>query len=241
MYAGFVLRDSNLHPGFFRCFGRVIGLAIKHDVHIGYTFDSVMFRQLAGQSIDLENIRDAAPQKYKFYNDILHMYDEGALVEEGYVFVVKFGSDVIDTEKGDEGWVTWEHKEEYVRHSVYLEYVESIKDAIIEIGDGLDDVLSYPSRRLFFQTLTLDDFDLLLRGLSELKLEEWRSHTVYVGYTPTDPEVSWFWEVGPRFILNTESYQIFNFNLNILIIFSLRYVYFSPILKNVISPISLYF
>ncbi|KAK1391451.1 hypothetical protein POM88_010507 [Heracleum sosnowskyi] len=45
-------------------------------------------------------------------------------------FLVKFGSDVKETEKGV---VLLEHKAEFVRHSIYLEFVDSIRDAVVEI------------------------------------------------------------------------------------------------------------
>lgn len=97
---------------------------------------------------------------------------------------------VDDSEKG---LLNVENKKDFVRHMLHLVFEESIKDAFSNIADGFDDVLTYSLMRLFFQIIRLDDLDLILRGISNLDVQQWRSHTVYVGYTGNDLWIEWFW------------------------------------------------
>lgn len=204
--AGFVLEDSELHLGFFRCFGRVIALAIIHKVQVGVTFDMVLFRQLAGLTIELEHIRDTSPENYKLYPNILFKCGKDEIEDMQLPFLVKFGGDA-DPKKGN---LTDDNKEDFVRHMLHLEYEESIKDAISEIICGFDVVLTYSVRRLFLQIIRLGDLDLMLRGVSNLDVQQWRSHTVYVGYTPSDLCIDWFWQcVGD--MSEEEKLELFNF------------------------------
>ncbi|GAA5826649.1 hypothetical protein JCM5353_005002 [Sporobolomyces roseus] len=49
------------------------------------------------------------------------------------------------------------------------------------------------------QIFTERELELLISGLPEIDADEWRANTDLVGYTPTDPIVSYFWRAVRSF------------------------------------------
>ena len=72
----YLLVASKVHPlhlEYFSFAGRVIALALMQRVQVGIVFDRAFFLQLAGNSITLEDIRDADPYLYTSCKQILDM------------------------------------------------------------------------------------------------------------------------------------------------------------------------
>ena len=53
------------------------------------------------------------------------------------------------------------------------------------------------------------ELELLIGGIAEMDVDDWKKHTDYRGYTESDDVVQWFWKVDPlplshfcKFILN---------------------------------------
>ncbi|KAF2320262.1 hypothetical protein GH714_026497 [Hevea brasiliensis] len=67
------IKLENLHLEYFRLAGKLIALALIHQVRVGVVFDHVFFLQLAGKSISLEDIRDADPCLYSNCKQIMEM------------------------------------------------------------------------------------------------------------------------------------------------------------------------
>ncbi|KAJ6852281.1 E3 ubiquitin-protein ligase UPL5 [Iris pallida] len=62
-----------LHLKYFGFCGRVIALALMHKMQLGVVFDRVFFLQLAGETITLEDVKDADPCLYMSCKKILEM------------------------------------------------------------------------------------------------------------------------------------------------------------------------
>jgi E3 ubiquitin-protein ligase HUWE1 len=43
------------------------------------------------------------------------------------------------------------------------------------------------------------ELELLISGLPDIDLDDLRAHTDYQGYKPTDPEITYFWNVLKSF------------------------------------------
>ncbi|PHU30752.1 hypothetical protein BC332_02845 [Capsicum chinense] len=61
------------HLEYFRFSGRMIALALMHDLQIEVVFDRVFFLHLAGKGISLQDTKDADPILYNIYKQILNM------------------------------------------------------------------------------------------------------------------------------------------------------------------------
>lgn len=194
-----------MHLEYFGFAGRIIALALMHKVQVGVVFDRAFFKQFAGNSlITLEDIRDADPCLYNSCKQILQMdaefIDSDSL---GLTFVREI--DELGSIKpvelcpgGKNIVVNSQNREEYVNLLIQHQFVLSISDLVTRFMSGFSDVLSKTEYRAsFFQTLELEDLDLMLHGSEvPVSVEDWKAHTEYNGYRETDAQITWFWKVS---------------------------------------------
>ncbi|KAK1362965.1 hypothetical protein POM88_038526 [Heracleum sosnowskyi] len=175
------LRAEEKYPNFFRCFGRLLALAIIHEIQIGITLDRTFFRQLAENDINLEDIKETAPTKFKLYSGILLASERDF---QGYTL---YGG--VDKKQ-----ITFEEREEFIAKEICAEFVDCIKVQTGQIIEGIDDIISFPKRTEIFQIIRLEDLDCMIRGIQELNTEDWITSTIYEGYMDKDPVIKWFWQ-----------------------------------------------
>ncbi|CAN0910338.1 E3 ubiquitin-protein ligase UPL5 [Linum grandiflorum] len=191
------------HLEYFAFSGRVIALALMHKVQVGIVLDRVLFLQLAGGAIYLEDIKDADPTLYSSCKQILDMdadfIDSDAL---GLTFVrevEELGSrNVVELRPGGKNIVVnSKNRREYVTLLVRHRFVASISEQVSHFAKGFTDILSNGSlQHSFFQSLELEDLDWMLYGSeSAICVEDWKAHTEYNGFKETDPQISWFWKI----------------------------------------------
>jgi len=192
-----------LHPEYFRFSGRVVALALMHKVQVGIVFDRVFFLQLAGKSVCLEDIQDADPCMYNSCKKLLEMdaemVDSDAL---GLTFVQEVEElgcrKIVELCPGGRTLaVNSQNRDEYVSLLIQHRFVTSILDQVNLFAQGFSDILcNIRLRKLFFQSLELEDLDWMLHGSeSSISVEDWKAHTEYNGYKETDPQILWFWKI----------------------------------------------
>ncbi|CAN1175042.1 E3 ubiquitin-protein ligase UPL5 [Linum perenne] len=191
------------HLEYFAFTGRVIALALMHKVQVGIVLDRVLFLQLAGGPIYLEDIKDADPTLYNSCKQILDMdpefIDSDAL---GLTFVreveVLGDRTVVELRPGGKNIVVnSKNRGEYVTLLIRHRFVTSISEQVSHFAKGFTDILSDGSHRhFFFQSLKLEDLDWMLYGSENaICVEDWKAHTEYNGFKETDPQISWFWKI----------------------------------------------
>ncbi|OVA06572.1 HECT [Macleaya cordata] len=197
---------SKLNPlnlKYFGFCGRMIALAIMHEVQVGITFDRVFFLQLAGELISLEDVSYADPCLYVSCKKILEMdvdfMDSDAL---GLTFVrevEEFGSRKLVElcPGGSTIVVNSKNREEYVELLIQHCFVKSISEQVAYFSRGFGEILCRPRlQKIFFQTLELKDLDCMLLGSDRaICVEDWKAHTDYDGYKESDDQICWFWKV----------------------------------------------
>ncbi|KAG6495092.1 E3 ubiquitin-protein ligase UPL5-like [Zingiber officinale] len=192
-----------LYLKYFSFSGRVIALALMHKVQVGIVFDRTFFLQLAGRSITLEDVRDADPDLYRSWKQILEM--DGALLDSdglGLTFVrdiEMLGSmETVELCPGGKDIIVHSrNREEYINLLIKHRFVTSISEQITHFAEGFGDILSNPkNQQFFFNGLDLEDFDLMIGGdNSVINVKEWREHTEYNGYKSKDRNIIWFWKI----------------------------------------------
>lgn len=196
MWAGnFVLTGSSEDADFYRCFGRLIVLALIHNIQVGFTLDNVLYLQLAGKEITLEDIKATAPYTYNGYNDILRS-SRSELTETPvyYSDTSDYDEPTLDDDDETRGQVKVENRERYIAKKIHKEFVGSIKTQTDQIIEGFDDFLS-GFRIDLFHILKLEDLDYMIRGITDLKIEDWIKFTTYDRCGDKDPQIEWFWQV----------------------------------------------
>ncbi|CAM8893561.1 unnamed protein product [Rhodiola kirilowii] len=191
------------HLDYFRVCGRVIALALMHKVQVGIVLDRVFFVQLAGNVVELEDIKDTDPILYRSCMHILEMdadlIDSDAL---GLTFVREY--EELGSRKrtelitGGEGIkLNSKNRVLYVEALIRSHFLTATYQQVDYFAKGFGDILSDSKlQSLFFHSLELEDLDLMLRGnKSALSVEDWKAHTEYIGYQDTDPQVGWLWKI----------------------------------------------
>jgi E3 ubiquitin-protein ligase NEDD4 len=209
----------------------MIALALKSKVHVGIYFDRVFFKQLAGNYITLEDIRDADPIMYHSCKKILEMNADYIDSDElGLTFSIEVEElghrKVIELCPGGESLVVdSKNREKYVDLLIQNRFVTSVSAQVSHFAAGFADIIS-GSRLEFFRYLELEDLDWMLHGSENaISVEDWKAHTKYNGYKAIDRQITWFWEVCRililcnHIVLNfifTTYYFIFPLHLNFL-------------------------
>lgn len=174
-----------------------------HQMQVGIMFDRVFFLQLAGKSITLDDIQDADPVFYKSCKDILEynpaFVDSDALGLTFVRIIEELGlRKVVELCPGGERIaVDSKNREFFVKLLIEHRFVTSVSRQISCFTQGFSDIISSPSlQKLFFQSLDLEDFNVMLYGSEkDICVKEWMAHTEYDGYKSTDCQIQWFWKV----------------------------------------------
>ncbi|MFS8025879.1 putative HECT domain-containing protein [Helianthus anomalus] len=176
---------------------------MMHKIQVGIMFDRTFFLQLAGIDISLEDIKDADPYFYSSCKQILDMdpfiVDQDALgltfvheIEElGSMKVVELFTD------GKNIAVNSRNRKEYVELLIQHRFVTSVSKQVAKFAKGFADIVGDEKiQKLVFMTLEFEDHDGLLYGSENIiSVDDWKAHTEYNGYTETDPQIYWFWEI----------------------------------------------
>ncbi|KAJ4905755.1 E3 ubiquitin-protein ligase UPL5 [Raphanus sativus] len=191
-----------LHLDYFKFTGRVVALALMHNVQVGVLFDRVFYLQLTNQTISLEDIKDTDRIMYNSCKQILEMdpvfFDSNAGL--GLTFVLEteeLGKRETEELKQDGKYtaVNSENRDEYVELLINKRFVTSVSELVEKFSEGFFDILSVPVQS-FFRHLHLEDFDGMLRGgENQISVDDWKAHTEYNGFRETDRQIDWFWKI----------------------------------------------
>ncbi|KAG6392382.1 hypothetical protein SASPL_146599 [Salvia splendens] len=192
-----------VHLEYFGFAGKVIALALMHNVQVGIVFDRVFFLQLAGHTITLEDIRDADHLLYNSCKQILEMepeaVDQDAL---GLTFVHEVEElgirKTIDLcTDGKTIAVNSENRRQYVDSLIQLRFVMSVADQVEHFAKGFADIMHCRHlQKSFFKCLEPEDLDWMLHGSeSAISVDDWKAHTKYEGFKKTDDQIIWFWKI----------------------------------------------
>ncbi|KAI3759885.1 hypothetical protein L1987_50269 [Smallanthus sonchifolius] len=190
-----------LHLKYFRFAGRVIAIAFMHEIQVGIKFDRTFFLQLARSDLCLEDIKDADPVYYKSCKQILDMDPDvvdtlcltfvDEIIKSGSIEVVELCGD------GKNVAVNSTNRNKYIELLIKHRYMTRVAKKVANFGKGFADIVGDKRKqRLIFRILEFEDHVGMLHGIEDLiSVDDWKLHTVYDGYTETDPQIHWFWEV----------------------------------------------
>ncbi|KAJ2385795.1 hypothetical protein GGI05_004586 [Coemansia sp. RSA 2603] len=161
-------------------------LMIKFDGEDGLDYGGVSreyFFLLSHEIIDAEVYRSL---KWILDNDVTDM---------GFTFSVddeRFGEHIeVDLKPGgSEIDVTEENKEEFIQLRIKYRVCDRIKDQFEAFQAGFHELIPEDLVQVFDER----ELELLIGGLAEIDMEDWKKHTDYRGYTESDQVVQWFWK-----------------------------------------------
>ncbi|KAI9188211.1 hypothetical protein H9P43_002602 [Blastocladiella emersonii ATCC 22665] len=180
------------HLNYFKFIGRIVGLAIFHRRFLDAFFVVAFYKQILKKKValaDMESI-DAdfhRSLEWMLNNDITDILDLTMSTEDS-----RFGEVVtIDLiPGGSEIPVTEENKKEYVDKITEWRITKRVEEQSMAFRQGLFEFVPEDLITVFDER----ELELLIGGLAEIDMDDWKKHTDYRGYAESDEVVMWFWK-----------------------------------------------
>ncbi|POS87613.1 hypothetical protein EPUL_003026 [Erysiphe pulchra] len=185
------------HLMFFKFIGRIIGKALYEGRVLDCHFSRAVYKRILGKAVSLKDMESLDPDYYKsliwmLENDITDIMTETFSVDSD-----KFGvNETIDfIPNGRNINVTEENKHEYVRLMVEWRLTGSVKEQLDEFLKGFHDIVPADLVSIFNE----QELELLISGLPEIDVDDWKVNTEYHNYTASSPQIQWFWRAVRSF------------------------------------------
>ncbi|KAF9195150.1 hypothetical protein BGZ51_004577 [Haplosporangium sp. Z 767] len=185
------------HLLFFKFIGRVIGKAIYDGRLLDAYFTRSFYKHILGRPVDYRDVEAVDPEYYKSLvwmldNDITDIVDETFSVETD-----DFGNKkIVDLKpNGRNIPVTEENKHEYVKYITEQKLTLAIKDQIHSFLQGFHEIIPAHLISIFNE----QELELLISGLPDIDVDEWKNNTEYQNYSPASPQIQHFWRAVRSF------------------------------------------
>ncbi|KPV73687.1 uncharacterized protein RHOBADRAFT_16819 [Rhodotorula graminis WP1] len=182
---------NEYHLHYFRFVGRIIGKAIHDQRILEAYFSRSVYKHMLGKPIDHRDLESIDPEYYKslvwmLENDIDGVLDLTFSTERDEFGVVE----TIDlVPNGRNVAVTNENKADYVRRIADQRLSIEIKDQMKAMLEGLYEIVPKELLQIFSER----EVELLISGLPDVDVDDWRAHCDLVGYSPSDPVIGYLW------------------------------------------------
>jgi len=94
---------------------------------------------------------------------------------------------------GEEIPVTNENKKEYVELVKNWRIQKRIEEQFDNFAAVFNELIPQDLVNVFDER----ELELLIGGIAEMDVDDWKKHTDYRGYTESDDVIQWFWKVSP--------------------------------------------
>lgn len=186
-------RVNDEHLLYFKFIGRIIGKALHEGRVLDCHFSRAVYKRILGKSPNLKDLESNDVDYYKSLVWILENDITDILTEEFCVIEDEFGVEkVIDLIPGGRDIaVTEENKKEYVQKLVEYRLTESVKEQLDSFLGGFHDIIPAELVAIFNE----QELELLISGLPEIDVDDWKANTEYHNYNPSSQQVVWFWRI----------------------------------------------
>ncbi|OJK04143.1 hypothetical protein ASPACDRAFT_39759 [Aspergillus aculeatus ATCC 16872] len=185
------------HLMFFKFIGRIIGKALYEGRVLDCHFSRAVYKCILSRSVSIKDMETLDLDYYKsllwmLENDITDIITETFAVETD-----DFGEkQVIDLiENGSNIPVTEENKEEYVQRVVDYRLIGSVKEQLDNFLKGFHEIIPADLISIFNE----QELELLISGLPEIDVDDWKVNTEYHNYSASSPQIQWFWRAVRSF------------------------------------------
>ncbi|BCR83410.1 E3 ubiquitin-protein ligase TOM1 [Aspergillus chevalieri] len=185
------------HLMFFKFIGRIIGKALYEGRVLDCHFSRAVYKCILGRSV---SIKDMETLDLDYYKSLLWMLENDItdiITETFSVETDDFGEkQVIDLiENGRNIPVTQENKEEYVQRVVDYRLLRSVNEQLDNFLKGFHEIIPPDLISIF----TEQELELLISGLPEIDVDDWKANTEYHNYSASSAQIQWFWRAVRSF------------------------------------------
>ncbi|KAK9477676.1 hypothetical protein V1514DRAFT_320803 [Lipomyces japonicus] len=193
-------RTSGVNPEhllFFKFIGRIIGKALYEGRVLDCHFSRAVYKRILGKQVSLKDMETLDLEYYKslvwmLENDITDVITETMSIEtddygdKKIIDLIPNGRDIPVTE---------ENKHDYVRLVVEYRLLTSVEEQLESFLTGFHDIVSKDLIAIFNE----QELELLISGLPEIDVDDWRNNAVYQNYSASSPQIQWFWRAVRSF------------------------------------------
>lgn len=179
------------HLNYFKFIGRVVGLGVFHRRFLDAFFVGALYKMMLRKKVVLQDMEGVDAEFYRSLkwicdNDITDILDLTFSAEDE-----RFGEIVeVDLKPGGaQIEVTEENKHEYVELISEWKISKRVEEQFKAFIDGFNELIPQELVNVFDER----ELELLIGGLAEIDIEDWKKHTDYRGYQESDQVIQWFW------------------------------------------------
>jgi len=179
------------HLLYFKFIGRIIGKALYEGRVLDCYFSRAVYKRILGKPVSVKDMESFDPDYYKslvwmLENDITDIITETFSVETD-----EFGVTRVEDlrENGRNIPVTEENKQEYVRLVVEHKLLSSVREQMEQFLKGFHEIIPADLISIFNE----QELELLISGLPDIDVDDWKGNTEYHNYTPSSQQIQWFW------------------------------------------------
>ncbi|KAF6733213.1 E3 ubiquitin-protein ligase NEDD4-like [Oryzias melastigma] len=181
------------HLSYFKFIGRVAGMAVFHGKLLDGFFIRPFYKMMLGKSISLKDMESVDSEYYNSLKwilendptelDLRFCIDEDNFGQTYQVDLKPSGSELV---------VTNDNKKEYIDLVIQWRFVNRVQKQMNAFLEGFTELIQIDLIKIFDE----NELELLMCGLGDVDVNDWRQHTVYKnGYCPNHPVIQWFWKV----------------------------------------------
>ncbi|KAI1633454.1 HECT-domain-containing protein [Biscogniauxia mediterranea] len=181
------------HLNYFKFIGRVVGLAIFHRRFLDAFFIGALYKMILGKAVNLADMEGVDADFHRSLQWMLDNDISGGILEQTFStederFGVMTVEDLIPNGRNID--VTNENKKEYVDLMVKWRIEKRIAEQFQAFKDGFQELIPQDLINVFDER----ELELLIGGIAEIDVDDWKKHTDYRGYTESDEVVQFFWQ-----------------------------------------------
>ncbi|KAM9539381.1 E3 ubiquitin-protein ligase NEDD4-like isoform 15-T15 [Salvelinus alpinus] len=180
------------HLSYFKFIGRVAGMAVFHGKLLDGFFIRPFYKMMLGKQITLKDMESVDSEYYNSLKwilendptelDLRFCIDEDNFGQTYQVDLKPSGGDMV---------VTNHNKMEYIDLVIQWRFVNRVQKQMNAFLEGFTELTLIDLIKIFDE----NELELLMCGLGDVDVNDWRQHTVYKnGYCPNHPVIQWFWK-----------------------------------------------
>lgn len=180
------------HLNYFKFIGRVVGLAIFHRRFLDAFFVGALYKMMLNKAVALQDMEGVDADFHRSLQWMLDNPIEGVLEQTFSTEDERFGvTNVEDLKAGGRDIdVTDANKKEYVDLMVKWRIQKRIDEQFQAFITGFHELIPADLVNVFDEK----ELELLIGGIAEIDVEDWKKHTDYRGYTESDEVIKFFWQ-----------------------------------------------
>lgn len=185
------------HLSFFKFVGMIIGKAVYDGYVLDCHFSRAVFKSILNKTVSLKDMESLDLDYYKSLIWMLENDITDIIVETFSVETDDYGEHkIIDLiPNGRDISVTEENKQEYVRLIVEYRLITSVKEQMDNFLEGFYSMIPKELIVIFDE----QELELLVSGLPDIDVEDWKNNSIYENYSPSSQQVQWFWRAVKSF------------------------------------------